>query len=184
MLSRVDVFRASMREFQDLQAAQQEIAVETPRIVADIMRRDVLAVQPDTPVEEVIRLIDRTDVQRICVVDKEGNFLGLISDRDLLIAFSERHPGIWDYFVSKIPFTERGRQQKQLQEYLRAKTAREVMNTDIVTVLEDAPIDEALQLMLQKAIKRLPVVDTQGKLKGIISRDSLLRGAFLSDTAA
>jgi len=181
ILSRVDVFRASMRELQEWPAKAQEIAVETPRIVSDIMRRDTLTVLPETPVEDVIRLIDRTDVQRICVVDKEGNFLGLITDKDLLIAFSERQPGIWDYFVSKIPFTERGKKQRQLQEFLSAKTAAEVMKTDIVTVQEDAPIDEALRLMLQKAIKRLPVVDSQGKLKGIISRDSLLRGAFTSD---
>lgn len=181
IVSRVDVFRASMREFQDSQ--KPEITVENPRFVSDIMRRDTLKVLPDTPVEEVIRLIDRTDVQRICVVDQEGNFLGLISDRDLLIAFSERHPGIWDYFVSKIPFTERGRQHRKLQEYLQAKTAGEVMNTNIVTVQEDAPIDEALRLILQRAIKRLPVVDSQGKLKGIISRDSLLRAGFAGTSA-
>jgi CBS domain-containing protein len=184
ILSRVDVFRTGMKEAPDWKAFQeQQIVVENLRSVADIMRRDTLTVLPDTPVEEVIRLIDRTDVQRICVVDKEGTFLGLISDRDLLIAFSERHPGIWDYFVSKIPFTERGRQQKQLQEYLQAKTAREVMNTNIVTVQEDAPIDEALRVMLEKAIKRLPVVNSQGKLKGIISRDSLLRAGFASTSA-
>jgi CBS domain-containing protein len=112
------------------------------------------------------------------VVDREGHFLGLIADRDLLMAFSERHPGIWDYFVSKIPFTERGRHQKQLQEHLRAKTAGEVMNTDIVTVREDAPINEAIRLMLEKAIKRLPVVDGEGKYQGMVSRDSLLRAAF------
>ena len=59
--------------------------------------------------EEVIRLIDCNAMQRVCVVDQAGRFLGLISDRDLLAAFSDRHPGIWDYLVSKIPFTERGR---------------------------------------------------------------------------
>ncbi len=101
------------------------------------MRRDTYTVLPDTPVDEVMRLIDCSDIQRVCVVDKEGYFLGLISDKDLLIAFSERHPGIWDYFVSKIPFTERSRRNKELTEHLRAKTAAKVMNTNIVTVRED-----------------------------------------------
>jgi CBS domain-containing protein len=113
-------------------------------------------------------------------VDKEGYFLGLISDKDLLVAFSERHPGIWDYFVSKIPFTERSRRNKELREHLRAKTAAKVMNTDIVTVREDTSIDEAIRLMIERAIKRLPVVDTEGKFKGMISRDSLLRAGFAS----
>ncbi len=182
ILSRVDVFRTSMRESPDWQAFQeQQIVVENLLSVADIMRRDTPTVFPETPVEEVIETIDRSDIQRVCVVDREGRFQGLISDRDLLIAFSERHPGIWDYFVSKIPFTERGRKHRQLQQFLLSvKTAGEVMNTDIVTVQEDAPINEAIRLMLEKAIKRLPVVDAQGKFKGLISRDALLRAGFAS----
>ena len=182
ILSRVDVFRTSMRESPDWKAFQeQHIVVENLRYVADIMRRDTPTVFPDTPVEEVIETIDRNDIQRVCVVDQEGHFLGLISDRDLLIAFSDRHPGIWDYFVSKIPFTERGRKHRQLQQFLLSvKTAGEVMNTNIVTVQEDASIDEAIRLMLEWAIKRLPVVDAEGNYKGMVSRDSLLRAGFAS----
>lgn len=179
ILSRVDVFRSIMRESPDWKAFQeQSIAVENLRFVSDIMRRDTLTVFPDTPVEEVIRLIDSNDIQRVCVVDQEGHFLGLISDLDLLIAFSERHPGIWDYFVSKIPFTERGRRHKHLQRHLELKTAGEVMNTNIITIQEDAPINEAIRLMLDRAIKRLPVVNAQGKYQGMVSRDALLRAGF------
>ena len=179
ILSRVDVFHTILRECPDWKAFQkQEIAVDL-RFVSDIMRRDTSTVLPDTPVEEVIRLIDCNDIQRVCVVDQEGHFLGLISDRDLLAAFSGRHPGIWDYFMSKISFNE----PTQLQEDLRAKTAGEIMNTNIVTVQEDAPINEAIRLMLERAIKRLPVVDSQGKFKGMVSRDALLRAGFASSSA-
>jgi len=181
ILSRVDVFRTSMRESPDWKAFQkQSIAVENLRFVSDIMRLDTPTVTPDTPVEEVIQIIDSNDIQRVCVVDRGGNFLGLISDRDLLAAFSDRHPGIWDYFVSKIPFTEAGRRHKHLQWHLELKSAGEVMNTNIVTVREDTPIDEAIRLMLERAIKRLPVVDSEGKYKGMVSRDSLLRSGFAS----
>jgi len=158
--------------------------VENLRFVSDIMGRDTTTVLPETPVEEVIRLIDCGDIQRVCVVDGEGKFLGLISDRDLLMVFADRHPGIWDYFVGRIPFTERGRRQKQLQEHLRKKTASEVMNTDIVTVQENAPINEAIRLMLENGIKRLPVLDGQGKFKGMVSRDALLRVGFASQLSS
>jgi CBS domain-containing protein len=181
ILSRVDVFRTAMKECPDWTVfQQQDILVEGLRFVSDIMRRDAHTVLPETPVEEVMRIIDDNDIQRVCVVDKEGRFLGLISDRDLLIAFSNRHPGIWDYFASKIPFTERGRRNRELRQHLRARTAAEVMNTDIVTVREEAPIEEAIRLMLEGALKRLPVLDVEGKFKGMISRDSLLRVGFAS----
>ncbi len=58
-LSRVDVFHTILRECPDWQAFQkQKITVENLRFVSDIMRRDTTTVLPDTPVEEVIRLID------------------------------------------------------------------------------------------------------------------------------
>jgi CBS domain-containing protein len=181
ILSRVDVFHTVMRECPDWAAFKgQKIIVEGLRFVSDIMRRDTSSVLPETPVEEVMRLIACNDIQRICVVDKDGVFLGLISDRDLLIAFSDRHPGIWDYFVGKVPFTERSRRHKELKSHLNGKTAGDVMNTDIVTVGEGAPIEEAIKLMLERAIKRLPVLDSEGRFKGMISRDSLLRAGFAS----
>jgi CBS-domain-containing membrane protein len=176
ILSRLDVFHTLLRECPDWRAFQKQQITVDLRFVSDIMRRDTLTVLPDTPIEEVIRLIDCNDIQRVCVVDQEGRFLGLVSDRDLLAAFSDRSAGLWNYFVSRISSGERGR----LSEDLRAQTAGEVMNTQIVTIPEDAPINEAIRLMLDKAIKRLPVVDEQGKFKGMISRDALMRAGFAS----
>jgi CBS domain-containing protein len=176
ILSRVDVFHTILRECPDWRAFQKQQITVNMRFVSDIMRRDTSTVLPDTPIKEVIRLIDCNDIQRVCVVDRDGRFLGLISDRDLLGAFTDRSTGLWNYFVSKITSPEGGR----LKEDLRAKTAGEVMNTKIVTVQEDAPINEAIRIMLEKAIKRLPVVDEQGKFKGMISRDALMRAGFAS----
>lgn len=180
MLSRLDVFRTIMREAPDWEAFQrQSIAVGDLHTVSDIMRRDTQAVAPETPVDDILRLIDANDIQRVAVVDREGRFLGLISDRDLLIAFAPDFPdGIWDQFLSIVPFSERGKRHRELKDRLRAKTAAEVMKTDIVTVEETTPIDTAIALMTQKGLKRLPVLDAEGKFKGMISRDSLLRTGF------
>ena len=161
VLSRVDVFHTILRECPDWQAFQkQQIAVDL-RFVSDIMRRDTSAVLSDTPVEEVMRLIDCNDIQRVCVVDEEGHFLGLISDRDLLAGFSDRSSGIWDFLVSKISSAERGR----LGQDFRAKTAGEVMNANIVTVQEDAPINEAIRLMLGKGHQTLACGRCAGKIQ-------------------
>jgi CBS domain-containing protein len=180
MLSRLDIFRTIMQEAPDWNAfKQQNITVVDARTVSGIMRRDTHAVSPETPVDEIIRLIDSNDIQRVAVVDKEARFLGLISDRDLLIAFSPDFPdGIWDQFLSVVPFSERGKRHREFKDRLRAKTAVEVMNTNIVTVQETTPIDAAIALMTEKGLKRLPVLDSEGKFKGMISRDSLLRTGF------
>lgn len=180
ILSRLDIFHTILRECPDWRGFQTKVNVDNLRMVSDIVIRDTCTVLPETPVDDVIAMIDCNDIERVCVVDKDGFFLGLISDGDLLIAFVDRHPGMRDYLISKIPFTERGRRYRELKEHLHAKTALEVMKTEVVTVREDAPIEEAIRLMLEKVIKRLPVVDGDGRFKGMISRDSLLRAGFAS----
>lgn len=178
-ISRLDIFRTIMTVCPDWPAFQEKsVAVEGLRYVSDIMRRDIHTVLLDTPIEEVMSIIDCNDIQRVCVVDNQGFFKGLISDRDLLFAFSDLHPGIWNFFARKIPFSERGRRHKELRDQLRMRTAAEVMNTDIVTVREDTSIEEAMRLMLEKAIKRLPVLDSEGRFKGMISRETLLKTIF------
>jgi len=57
-------------------------------------------------------------------------------------------------------------------------TAGAVMTTELVTVREELLIEEAIGLMVEKALKRLPVVDADGRFKGMVSRDSLLRAGF------
>ena len=52
------------------------------------------------------------------------------------------------------------------------------MTTELITVREEMLIEEAIALMIDKGLKRLPVVDNDRRFKGMISRDSLLRTGF------
>jgi CBS domain-containing protein len=142
------------------------------------MRRDTHAVKPDTPLDEVVRIIDSNDIQRVAVVDEEGRYLGLISDEDLLAAFSRHSASLWDYVVSKMSFTEMGRKHKEILDHLQAGTAGELMSVTHITISEEAPMEEAIRLMTEHNLKRLPVLDSQGYYKGMVSRESLLRTGF------
>ena len=186
MLSRLDVFRAITNTAPDWEAlGRQQVHVGNLRTVSDIMRRDTHTVAPDTPVEEVIGIIAANDIQRVVVVDPDGRLLGLISDRDLLGAFaSDASDGVWEQFKTLVSITERGRRHREIKGQLRAKTASEVMRTDVVTVREDAPIDEVIGLMTARGFKRLPVVDGTGHFKGMVSRDSLLRTGFARQSSS
>lgn len=179
IVSRMDVFQTITRTSTERKTARGgEIKTADAHFVSDIMRRDTHTVLPHTPVEEVLHLIDTDDIQRVAVVDETGRLLGLISDRNLLSAFSDDQPGIWRYLTRFMPFTEKGQREKGLQERLRRRKAGEVMKRDIITVREDAFIEEAIQIMTEKGFKRLPVVDEDGIYRGMINRDSLLRAGF------
>ena len=170
MLSRLDIFRTVMREAPDWNAFRaQNIKVTHLKSVGDILRRDSHAVTPDTPIDEVIRVIGSNDIQRVAVVDGQGKLLGLISDRDLLCYFKQDQSGIWGA-LTKIKSGPECR--------LSGTQAAAVMQTDLITIKESHTVEEAIALMTEKALKRLPVVDADGRFKGMISRDSLLRTGY------
>jgi len=178
ILTRMDVFRTVTRESPDWGAIQQQrISVQDLRYVSDIMHRQTHTVAPDTPVDEVLRMIDSDRIRRVAVIDVEGRFLGMISDKDLLAAFSEHQTGLLAYFADKIKNI--AAPEEDLPTTLREKTAREVMTSDLKTIHEDAPLEEAIQLLYERKFKRIPVIDGQGRYRGMISRESLLQVGFL-----
>ncbi len=180
MLSRLDIFRTVMRESPDWNAFKaQKIEVAHLKRVEDILRRDVHRVLPETPLNEVIRLIDVNDIQRVAVVDDDEKLLGLISDRDLLRYFKPEQEGVWHLLAKvKHTFEQEACRTGDLQKCLVETTAGAVMTTELITVKEEMLIEEAIALMIDKGLKRLPVIDTEGRFKGMISRDSLLRTGF------
>jgi len=183
ILSRIDIFQTVTREAPHWERMQNHhVRIENSRYVSEIMRRDTQTVSPDTPVHEVLSTIDNNDIQRVAVVDSDGRLLGLISDRHLLSAFSDQAPGVWEVLSRLVPLSTKSKHAGNIRERLGDQPARAVMKTDLITIGEGAGIDEAISLMTQHAVKRLPVVNDQGIFKGMISREALLKEGFSAMT--
>ena len=174
ILSRLDIFKTVMREAPDWDAFRaQQIEVKNLRTVKDILRRDTRTVSPDTTIDKVIQIIDGNDIQCVAVVNANGTLIGMISDSDLLHYFKPDPEGLRALF-SRLTRPA----GKDLVQQLTTTTAFEVMCADVLTVREDALIDEAIRLMTEKRLKRLPVIDESSRFTGMISRDSLLRTGY------
>jgi CBS domain-containing protein len=115
----------------------------------------------------------------VAVVDQKKKFLGLICDTDLLPVFTE--PGIGEVLLSKLTFTEKGRRLNGLLSHKRTKTAVELMVTKVITIRDTATLEEAIRLMTEHGLKRLPVVNEAGIFQGMIRRDSILKLAAKRD---
>ena len=178
ILSRLDVFKTVMREAPDWDAFRaQEIEVRNLCTVADIARRDTHTVQADATIDQVIRIIDGNDIQRVAVVEEAGRLLGVIADSDLLRYFKPDQEG-FGLLLAKLTQPFRKDSGGSLEERLRKTSAREVMDANTPTIREDGLIEEAIRMMTEQRLKRLPVVDELGVFKGMISRDSLLRTGY------
>ncbi len=129
--------------------------------VKDIMTTSVVAVREEASFKEMVAALRDRRISAFPVLDAVDRVIGVVSEADLLAKEASIAPG---------------RHLRRPRERAKAVgvTAAEVMTAPAVTVGPDAPVAEAAALMQSRRVKRLPVVDGQGRLRGIVSRADLL----------
>jgi CBS domain-containing protein len=137
--------------------------------VKQIMSSPVVAVAPGTPVKEVAATLVARGVSAVPVVRADGSLAGIVSEGDLVPLQAMPEPG------------GRFGRVERLLDFL-PRTAADAMTRRVVTISEDADAASAARLMLEHAVRSLPVV-RDGRMTGIVSRKDLLRVLARSDTA-
>jgi CBS domain-containing protein len=136
------------------------------------MQTKVPVVKVAASLAEVLEDLAGIEQRRVVVVD-EGRVAGIITDGDLLRrAGAEERPGILQTLMDRL---RGGSSTHGHQLKLAGRAAASVMTSPVVTVDVDASPVEALRLMIEHRIKRLPVVDAEGHLVGLIGRAGVLR---------
>lgn len=167
MVSRVDVLRALAQPGVG-ELPQRAAPAGQNVVVGEIMTTDVPSVRADMALNNVVDLLLSTAQRRVVVVDANNRVLGIITDGDLINrASASERPGLLQRLA--------GRMGREGAVSLAKRTAAEVMTPNPVTVTRDTPLLEALRLLLQHGIKRLPVVDDDGKLVGMVGRGSIMQ---------
>lgn len=163
-------------DFKELYRLVYEHAMErlTASVRArDIMARQVVAVRPETPLVEVAEAMGRHGVSGVPVVGETGRVLGVISEKDFLLRMGVGKP---KNFMSVV--AECLKVKKCIAQPMRKQTAKDIMSAPAVTVTEDTPISAISQIMVEKGINRVPVVDRQGLLVGLVSRGDIVKAAM------
>jgi CBS domain-containing protein len=144
--------------------------------VSDVMTPEVPTVHESATVEEIFELLVSSAHKRVVVVDDQRRVVGIIADSDLISRVSrESWPGVIELLRARIPIaTISGEARRHLQK-LHAKSVKELMTREVITVHERMPVASALALSAEKRVKRLPVVDDDGKLLGIVGRTEMMR---------
>jgi len=138
--------------------------------VGDVMTRRVMCVAPDSSIYEAVRRMLQHKISGLPVVDAKGDLVGIITEGDFLRRAetgTDRKRSRWLEFL-----VGPGRLAR---DYVRSHACKveEAMSPDVLTVSEDAELDEVVALMERHHIKRLPVMRGRN-LVGIISRANLL----------
>jgi CBS domain-containing protein len=148
--------------------------------VRDIMSRRVISVAPDASILEAIRLMLSNHISGLPVIEASGALAGVVTEGDFLRRSetgTERKRPRWLEFLLG--------PSRLASEYVHThgRTVRDVMTPTPVTIDEDGGVEEAVEIMERRRIKRLPVVRGD-RVVGIISRANLLHAlAGLATTA-
>ena len=143
--------------------------------VRDAMTTDVLTFAPDDTVEAAMRTLVDRGIDAAPVVDG-GRVVGLLSTGDLIVAEGQVHvPTVFSLLGASIELPgERKRFEEDLRRALGG-TVGDVMTRDPHTVGPDATLEEAATLLHEHDVSRLPVVDDDALLLGILARGDIIR---------
>jgi CBS domain-containing protein len=120
--------------------------------VQDVMTSNPTSVEANSPVVEAARIMKQEDVGIVPLVESE-RLVGTVTDRDIALRVVAE---------GKDP---------------RAVSVREIASTDLVTVDPQQDLDEALGLMARHQVRRLPVIEEDGRLVGIVAQADVAREA-------
>lgn len=117
--------------------------------VQEVMTRDAKTCVPDTNLAQAARLMWDGDCGILPVVTEEGRVVGLITDRDICMASSTNSEHVTEIPVSR------------------------VITGEVYSCQPEADIHDALKTMQEHRVRRLPVVDNEGQLQGILSMNDV-----------
>ncbi len=140
--------------------------------VGSVMTTEVVRATYETPFKEVARLLGEHRISGLPVVDEDDKVIGVISETDLMIRQAEL-PDPYEprkhHRLASLTHEGRTRVTKS-----RARTAGQLMTEPPITVRADNSIVEAARTMAQHRVERLPVLDEEDRLVGIVTRRDLL----------
>lgn len=127
--------------------------------VKERMSYPVISIHPKMPMQDALDLMHKERIRRLPVVDRDGKLVGIVSERDLLHASPSDATSLSVWEIASL---------------LSKVTVDQIMTSEVITISEDTPIEEAALIMADNKIGGLPVV-RNGEVVGIITETNLFR---------
>jgi CBS-domain-containing membrane protein len=164
----VDITEEDLKKIYEIALRHAKERLSSKISVSDIMTRDVVSVRKDAELHEVARLLSENKISGLPVVDEEAHVIGVITEADVLSMAGMKRQHTFKDILRHIlgePLPERRGRNK----------VEDVMTSPAITTKPDKDIKEVAGILDDRRIKRLPVVDDQNKLIGVISRADIVR---------
>jgi CBS domain-containing protein len=153
----------------------------TELVAKNIMTSDVVTVTPDTTIGELSKVLLKNKVSGVPVVDKEGKLAGIVSEADIIRDnFKVQFPFYFDPLMVSGYVVDFEKYNEDIRDYLNTRVDS-IMNQRVKTVSPATPVAEVADLMVSGKINRVPVVDENKKVLGIITRADIIKSMIDAD---
>jgi CBS domain-containing protein len=149
--------------------------------IQDAMEKEVIKFQVNDRIVDVAGSLRENKISGAPVMNKEGHLVGIISEGDIMRLLEVHSPHIRLILPSPLDLIELPVRMKYEMDEIAEDMNKaaslligEIMTTKVVTIDPDSDIGDAAQLMDTHDVKRLPVVDSDGKMVGIITRGDII----------
>jgi len=168
MKTYVDITEDDLRKIFEIAQQHAQTRVASQIAAKEVMTKKVIFVKRDADLHEAARILSENRISGMPVVDESSHVVGVISEADVLTLAGMKREHTFKDILRTI-----------LGEPVPARTGgntvEDVMSFPPITSRADDDIAEIAKVLEEKMIKRLPVVDAEGKLIGIISRADIVR---------
>ena len=138
--------------------------------IRDIMAKNVISVEPDSPLSEAAKIFQTYQFSGIPVMNKDGTLVGIVTQFDMLQKVSAL------YLAGGEGEKEQRGITPEDAKRLSALKMKDVMNPDAITLPEDATLEEAMGIFTEHhRVSSVPVIDKNKKVLGIVSKLDVLK---------
>lgn len=140
------------------------------------MERDVVTVHPEDDVESLVHAMRKHELPGVPVVDGEGKVVGIVTEADLVIREEDADIHLPHHIdlLGGVIFLESTKHYEERLRKALAATVADMMTPNPVTVRPEAPVQDAARMIAERRHNRLPVVDGDGRLLGVVTRLDVL----------
>lgn len=151
--------------------------------VTDVMTTNVVTLRAEQTIEEAVAILAGARISGAPVVDDDGRYVGLLDDTDLILSEARLHaPTTIEILGAYLPLPgERHRYQEEVRRAL-GQLVGDVMEADAATVGVDASVEDVATIIVDRDVSRVPVLDADGRVAGIVTRGDLVRGMYRGPT--
>lgn len=144
----------------------------------DIMTTNVKVAQESDNIQDIANILITEKIGGVPVVDKDNKVVGIISETDIMKKEKYVNPPEYITFLQGLICINDFKKMENDIKDIAATKVKDLMSKDVIKVYEDDTFDDIANIMIKKSVNRVPVVDENDKIRGIICRYDIIKSMY------